>query len=431
MAANAEFAAVIGYLERDRGVDRETILQAIESSVAQAARKNTRVSADFTVKIDRDTLEIKAWDVFAVSDTERGPGIVTVEQARRFAPDAQEGDTVRVPLPASKLGRIAAQTAKQTIMQKIRDAERANVYNAFKDRVGDIVTGTVKMLARRDIYVELNKTEAVLPAKESIPMERYEIGDVIRAYVKSVQNDGAGPAVTLSRACPEFVKALFRLEVAEVADGEVEVVAVVRDPGRRSKVAVRALVPGLDAVAACVGSRGVRVHNIVRELNNEKLDVVGYSDDPLVYAREALKPAKDLTLTLDERTHTVHATVPAGKLSQAIGQRGQNVRLASQLTGWKISITESQEAGATIDDVLGPVPTETFQDQRAKMVSDLSAMLGVSADAAERLVDCGFHSPEGILATERAYFQSQTGLDDATVNTICEHAQAIVDEKGE
>ena len=248
MATNAEFAAVIGYLERERGVDRETILQAIEMSVEQAARKNTKVSADFTVHIDRKTLEIKAWDLCPVSDSERGPGILTVAQARRFDPEAQDGDTVKVPFPAASLGRIAAQTAKQTIMQKIRDAARTNVYNAYKDRVGEIVTGTVKLMARKDVYVELGKTEAVLPAKERLPGEDYNTGDVVRAYVLRVQNESSGPAITLSRACPEFVKALFRLDVAEVADGVVEVVAVARDPGRRAKVAVRSLDPALDQV---------------------------------------------------------------------------------------------------------------------------------------------------------------------------------------
>lgn len=427
MATNAEFAAVIGYLERERGVDRETILQAIEMSVEQAARKNTKVSADFTVHIDRKTLEIKAWDLCPVSDSERGPGILTVAQARRFDPEAQDGDTVKVPFPAASLGRIAAQTAKQTIMQKIRDAARTNVYNAYKDRVGEIVTGTVKLMARKDVYVELGKTEAVLPAKERLPGEDYNTGDVVRAYVLRVQNESSGPAITLSRACPEFVKALFRLDVAEVADGVVEVVAVARDPGRRSKVAVRSLDPALDPVSACVGLRGMRVKNIVRELNNEKLDIVHYSDDPETYVRDALKPAEPKTLRVDEAEHAVYVTVPADKLSLAIGRSGQNVRLASRLTGWKIEIAadEPVELGTPVID------TQTFESKRDEMVHRLSAQLEVSHDAAERLVDVGFHSPEGILEAEQAYFQVTTGFDEETVESIYAHAQAIVDAKGE
>lgn len=425
MATNAEFAAVVGYLERERGVDRETILQAIESSVEQAARKNTRTSADFTVRIDRKTLEIKAWDLYAVSDTERGFGILTVEQARRFDPNAVEGDTVKVPFPAAKLGRIAAQTAKQTILQKIREAERANVYNEYKDRVGDIVTGTVKLLARKDVFVELGKTEALLPSKERIPSEEYNTGDVVRAYVLRVQNETSGPAVTLSRACPEFVRALFRLEVAEIADGVVEILGVARDPGRRSKVAVRSLDPAVDPVGACVGMRGARVRNIVRELNGEKLDIVRYSDDPETYVRGALQPAEPTTLTVEYATHTIRATVPEDKLSLAIGRAGQNVRLATKLTGWKISITADARPVGEESDALA------FESKREEMVHALAKAFDVTTAVAETLVNHGFHSPEGVLHVEQAYFQSETGLDEATVKDIYEHAQAIVDAKGE
>lgn len=423
MAINAEFAAVIGYLERERGVDRETLLQAIESSVEQAARKNTRVSADFTVRIDRKTLEIRAWDVYAVSDEEHGLGILTVEQARRFDPEVNDGDTVKVPFPAEKLGRIAAQTAKQTIMQKIREAERNNVYNEYKDRVGDIVTGSVKLVARKDVYVELGKTEALLPAKERIPTEEYNTGDVVRAYVLRVQNENSGPAVTLSRACPEFVKALFRVEVAEVADGVVEILGVARDPGRRSKVAVRSLDPAVDPMGACVGMRGARVRNIVRELNGEKVDIVRYNDDPELFVRAALQPAEPTSLQIDDDNHAVYVTVPEDKLSLAIGRGGQNVRLATKLTGWKISITADAAPAKVESDAF------IFENKRDEMVHQLAREFEVTTAVAEKLFECGFHSPEGVLHAEPAYFQTTTGLDEATVNDIYEHAQRIVDAK--
>lgn len=425
MALNAEFAAVIGYLERDRGVDRETILQAIEGSVEQAARKNTRVSADFTVRIDRKTLEIKAWDLYAVSDSEHGLGILTVEQARRFDPEVQDGDTVRVPFPAAKLGRIAAQTAKQTILQKIREAERNNVYNEYKDRVGDIVTGSVKLLARKDVFVELGKTEALLPAKERIPSEDYNTGDMVRAYVLRVQNENSGPAVTLSRACPEFVRALFRLEVSEVADGVVEVVSVARDPGRRSKVAVRLVDPnGPDPVSACIGKAGSRIRNIVRELNGEKLDVVAYSDDPEIYVRNALKPAEPTTIDVDYDAHTVYVTVPADKLSLAIGRSGQNVRLATKLTGWKVSITADEETATEEEDGV-------FTTKREELIYRLAKDFDVTTVVAEQLVDNGYHSAEGVVHVDQAYFQASTQLDWETVRSIYERAEAIVASKGE
>lgn len=427
MAANADFAAVVTYLERERGVDRETVLQAIESSVEQAARKNTRVSADFTVRIDRKTLEIKAWDVYAVSNTERGFGIVTVEQARRFDPSVNEGDTVEIPMPVSKLGRIAAQTAKQTIMQKIRDAERANVLSEYKDREGEIVSGSVKLIARKDVFIELGKTEAVMPAKECVPSEVYRVGDTIRAYVLRVSAEASGPAVVLSRAHPDFVKALFRQEVSEVAEGRVEVVAVARDPGRRSKVAVRSLDPDprIDPASACIGLGGSRVRNIVRELNNEKLDIVRYSDDPEIFVEEALKPAKLSTIYVDDDTNTVHATVPADKLSLAIGRGGQNVRLATRLTGWKISITSDEEPAYEESD------DQVFENQSLKMQHALAVALNVTMDVAESIFVKGFHTPEGIVDVEPAYFQSQVGITDEQVQEIYANARAALQAKGE
>ncbi len=435
MAANADFATVVTYLERERGVDRETVLQAIESSVEQAARKNARVSTDFTVRIDRKTLEIKAWDVYAVSDTERGIGIVTVEQARRFDPSVNDGDTVKIPMPASMLGRIAAQTAKQTIMQKIRDAERANVYNEYKDRVGDIVSGSVKLVARKDVFVELGKTEAVMPAKERIPTEDYNAGDTIRAYVMRVQNESSGPAVTLSRACPDFVRALFKQEVSEVADGTVEIMAVARDPGRRSKVAVRSLDMRVDPASACIGTRGSRVRAVVQELNNEKLDIVKYSEDPEIYVAEALKPAELTTIYVDDETHTVHATVPADKLSLAIGAKGQNVRLATKLTGWKIEITADKEADfddLDQEDAQDVLDKQAFENKRATMMRDLAAALkDIPMELAEQLFENGFHTPEGILYAEPAYLKSKIEVSDLLLQDIYDRARMAVEAKGE
>ena len=425
MAASADFAAVVNYLERERGVDRETVLQAIESSVEQAARKNTRVSADFTVRIDRKTLEIKAWDVYAVSDTERGFGIVTVEQARRFDPSVNDGDTVKIPMPASKLGRISAQTAKQTIMQKIRDAERSNIYNEYKDRVGDIVSGSVKLVARKDVFVELGKTEAVMLAKERIPTEDYNVGDIVRAYVLRVQNDSSGPAVTLSRACPDFVKALFRQEVSEVAEGVVEIKSVARDPGRRSKVAVRSLDARVDPASACIGTRGTRVRAIVQELNNEKIDIVKYSEDPEIYVAEALKPAEITSIYHNPETGVVEVTVPSDKLSLAIGRGGQNVRLATALTGFKIEITADDE------DASDKFEMQVAESQRADKIEALATELNIPSELAEQLFENGFLSPEGILYAEPAYLKSLIDVSDIMLQDLYERARIVVEAKGE
>jgi N utilization substance protein A len=328
-------------------------------------------------------------------------------------------------MPASKLGRIAAQTAKQTIMQKIRDAERSNIYNEYKDRVGDIVSGSVKLVARKDVFVELGKTEAMMPAKERIPTEDYVVGETVRAYVLRVQNETSGPAVTLSRACPDFVKALFRQEVSEVAEGVVEIMAVARDPGRRSKVAVRSLDMRVDPASACIGTRGSRVRAIVQELNNEKLDIVKYSDDPEIYVTEALKPAELSTIYVDDDTHTVHATVPADKLSLAIGRGGQNVRLATKLTGWKIEITADE------DPVQEEPDDQSFEDKRAAMTHALATELNIPMGLAEQLFANGFHSAEGIIHVEPAYLKSTINVSDLLLQDIYERANAVVAAKGE
>lgn len=410
---NNELLSIISYLERDRGVNREVIIQAIETAIQQAARKNLNTSNDFKVTLDRKTLRISAYDVFAVSDEEHGPGILSVKQARRYDKNVQEGDTVKVPMQPEALGRIAAQTAKQAILQKIREAERKNVFEEYKDRVGDIVTGTVKLITHRDLIVELGKTEAILPYKERIPTEEYNVGDCVRAYVQKVQNSTSGPAIQLSRACPEFVKALFRLEVSEIADGIVEVMGVSRDPGFRAKIAVKTLDPMVDPVGACVGMRGARVRNIVRELNGEKIDIVRWNENIRTYVAEALSPAKLESIEVDDASHSVHVTVPPEQLSLAIGKRGQNVRLATRLTGWRVSIDKTAEI-------------ESFAEQRETVIRSLEDLLDITTEDAEMLVENGFLTPEGIVATELPYFQEVTGLDEDTARVIWLTAQEAV-----
>ena len=279
MAMNNDLLAMVTYIERERGVDREIVLMAIEQAIQQAARHNPGVTNDLRVAIDRKTLQLHVFDTLVVSDEDTGTGFISVARARRIKPDAAEGDTLEVEMPASRLGRIAAQTSRQMIMQKIRDAERSNVFSAFKGRIGEIVTGTVSAAVRRDLYVLVGKTEMLLPGKERIPTEEYNVGDSLKAIVDEVKQDKDGPAVKLSRASAEFVRTLFRLEVSEISEGVVEIMGVARDPGYRSKLAVRTHDEKVDPVVACVGLKGARVRNIVRELNGEKIDIVRWSDD--------------------------------------------------------------------------------------------------------------------------------------------------------
>jgi N utilization substance protein A len=418
---NNELLSIISYLERDRGVNREIIIQAIESAIQQAARKSLDVSNDLRVEIDRKTLTIKAFDTVVVSEEESGAGFLSLRRARALKRDVQPGDTLDIEIPPSHLGRIAAQTARQMILQKIREAERKNVYDEYKDRIGDIVSGTIRQIIHRDLIVELGKTEAILPAKERLPSEEYNVGERIRAYVYRVQSGVNGPAVVLSRACSDFVKTLFRLEVAEIADGIVEVMGVARDPGYRSKIAVKTLDEKVDPVGACVGLRGVRVRNIVRELNGEKIDIVRWSEDIKQYVAQALAPAKLEGVTIDpDESRTVHVTVAPDQLSLAIGKRGQNVRLTSKLTGWRVNI---QKSGVEV----------SFEEQRETAVKELAEVLDISEETAATLVANGFLTTDGIIDAEIPYLQEVTGLDEETVRNIWAAAQGAsgVDEAGE
>lgn len=416
-----ELLSMINFVERDRGVNREVIIQAIESAVLQAARRSPRIPDDVRVFVDRKRYDIRAIYTKVVSDEEQGAGFITLRQAKRIKPDAKLGDSLEIEIPPKELGRISAQAARQTIMQKIREAERKNVYDEYKDRIGEVVSGTVRQVSHRDLIVELNKTEAILPSKERLPTDDFNVGDRIRAYVYRVQLGGTGPAVVLSRACSEFVRTLFRNEVTEIKDGIVEIMGVARDPGYRSKIAVKSLDEKVDPVGACVGMRGDRVRNIVRELNGEKVDIVRWSDDIRRYVTQALAPAKLESIIIDpNEARTVHVTVPPDQLSLAIGKRGQNVRLTTRLTGWRIFITKSGEE-------------VSFEEQRANAIKNLAEVLDVGEDVAAVLVDNGFLTPDGIVAVDVPYLQEVTGLEEAIAREIWQAAQAGngVEEVGE
>jgi len=412
MAMNNELLAIVSYIERERGVDRETVLVAIEQALQQAARRNPGVTNDLRVLIDRKTLTLHVYDTMVVSDEETGTGFITLARARRLKPDVQDGDTIEIEMPAAKLGRIAAQTSRQMIMQKIREAERDNTFTEYKNRVGEIVSGTVTAVSRRDLYVMVGKTEMFLPGKERIPTEEYSVGDSIRAIVHNVRQDANGPSVTLSRASGEFVRTLFRLEVSEIADGVVEIMGVARDPGYRSKLAVRTLDDKVDPVGACVGLKGARVRNIVRELSGEKIDIVRWSDDVKGYVAQALAPAKLESVEVDPETGTVHCTVAPDQYSLAIGKRGQNVRLTSKLVGWHVDVSKAMALAS-------------FEDQKAEAIKNLAETFSVSTAVATQLADAGFLTVEGIVESDEEGFIAATGLDEVTATGLYAAAQAV------
>ena len=418
MAMNNELAAVVSYIERERGVEREIVLIAIEQAIQQAARRNPGVTNDLRVAINRKDLSLHVYDTMVVSDEDTGTGFISLARARRLKPEVEEGDTIEIEMPAARLGRIAAQTSRQMIMQKIREAERSNVFTEFRGRIGEIVSGTVSAVSRRDLYVTVGKTEMFLAGKDRIPTEEYNVGDSIRAIVKDVKPDANGPAVTLSRSSGDFVRTLFRLEVSEIADGVVEIMGIARDPGYRSKLAVRTLDDKVDPVGACVGLKGARVRNIVRELNGEKIDIVRWSPDVKTYVTQALAPAKLESIEVDpDGGNTVHVTVAPDQYSLAIGKRGQNVRLTSKLTGWHVDVTKAMALAS-------------FEDQKADAIKNLAEMFSVSTAVATQLADAGFLSVEGIVESDEEGFIAATGLDEVTAKGLYAAAQAVAELTG-
>jgi len=417
---NNELSSIISYLERDRGINRTVIIQAIESAIQQVARKSLEVSNNLRVELDSKTLALKAFDKLMVTDDDTGIGFISLRKARAIRKDVQQGDLLEVEVSPAKLGRIAAQTARQMILQKIREAERKNVYDEYKDRIGDIVSGTVRQIAHRDFIIDLGKTDAVLPSKECLPTEDYNIGDRVRAYVHRVQTNANGPSIMLSRTCPEFVKTLFRLEVAEIADGIVEVMGVARDPGYRAKIAVKTLDEKVDPVGACVGLRGARVRNIVRELNGEKIDIVRWSEDIKQYITQALAPARLESITVNpNHQRSLQVLVAPDQLSLAIGKHGQNVRLTSKLTGWRVDV---QKTGQNV----------SFETQRETAIAELAEVLDIPEATATLLVNNGFLTMDGIVEVEVSYLREVTGLDEQTVREIWAAAKAasgIVEEE--
>ncbi len=386
---NSELSAVVEYMERERGVDRETIIEAIESALQNAERKSTEDAEDLRVKIDRETLDIKAFAskkvVLTVNDRYNE---ISLGEARRANPSAQLDETIEIESTPRNFGRIAAQTAKQTILQRIRQAEKSRIFEDYKDRAGEIVTGSVRRFERSTVLIELDHgAEGVMPSKERVPTEEYEVGERVRAYIVAVTDREAGPEILLSRAHPDFVRRLFELEVSEIADGTMEIRGIAREAGYRSKVAVISHDERVDPVGACVGIRGMRVKNIVRELNGEKIDIVRWSDEIKTLVVNSLAPAKLKHVEVDEPTRTVTVTVDTDQLSLAIGKRGQNARLTSKLIGWRVDIQKDEEA-------------MDFEERVAAAVSGLAAIEGIGPEWAEKLVYAGFLTAEGIMAAD-------------------------------
>ncbi|MDF1755904.1 MAG: transcription termination factor NusA [Verrucomicrobiales bacterium] len=381
-----ELLSLFEYYEVEKGIKRDVMVEALETALQSALRKKIGPARDLRVSVDPDKGDIRAYSTLVVVDRVENPyDEIDIFTARRINTDINVEDELEVDITPADFGRIAAQTAKQTMLQRLRQAEKEMIYDEFKDRAGDIVSGTVRRFERGDVWVDLGKFEGIMPQRERVSTEEYNTGDRIRVYVVAVENGSRGPEIILSRSHPNFVRRLFESEVSEIADRTVEIRALAREPGFRTKVAVWSEDEKVDPVGACVGLRGARVKNIVNELNKEKVDIIRYSDDLRAFVEDALKPAVIERMTIDEENKVVRVFVDEEELSKAIGRRGQNVRLTTRLVGWDVQVQKDESA----------------QEEFEKKINDAAQTLtvaGLSLDQAKELVVGGVNSLQ-LLAT--------------------------------
>ncbi|MFH1067061.1 MAG: transcription termination factor NusA [bacterium] len=384
---NQDFLAVLEYMEKEKGINRKVMLEVIQSALLSACQKSLGPTQDLRVELDPKTGKIQVLASLKVVDKVQSPSEeIQLLKARQHKITAQLGERVEVVVTPKDFGRIAAQVFSQTMKQNLRNIERTMVIDEFKDRVGEIVTGTVRRFERSDVIIDLGKFEGIMPAKERVPTEEYTIGERIRALVLAVENSLRGPEIILTRSHPNFVRRLLELEVSELHDKAVEIKALAREAGYRTKIAVWSNDEKVDPVGACVGIRGSRVKNIVRELNNEKIDLFRWSPNIQELVIEALKPAKLKKLEVDQEQKRVKVFVDEENLSLAIGRRGQNARLASRLSGWEIDVEKEKT------EAVG------FEQKLEQAIQQLADGLQVDRETAQAIATAGFSSINDINA---------------------------------
>ena len=404
---NADLLTILEYWEREKGISRDILLNAVEEALISAAKKAVGPARDLRVQIDPKSGDIRAYaTLLIVEHVESKHDHISLQEAKRRKPDAQIGEEVEVEVTPENFGRIASQNAKQALLQHLRKAEKQLIYSEFKDRTGDIVSGIVRRFERSDVYLDLGKFEALLPNRERVPTEEYQLGERVRCFDKAVDTSSYGPEIILSRADPDFVIKLFRLEVSEINDGTIEIKAIAREPGYRTKLAVYSTDSKVDPVGACVGLRGQRVKNIVRELNNEKVDIIPWDPDISEFVANALNPAQLRAINIDEERRRLNVVVDEDQLSLAIGKRGQNARLTSKLCGWHVDIQAREEK------VLG------FEEKVAEAIHAFAAIEGISEDQAGALVNSGFHTLEDLSSVEIEDLAEIPGIGDAASNIM-------------
>ena len=415
-----DIVALIEFYEKEKAIDRSRVVEALEYAFCSAYRKMVpgadaieSLRADINEK-KGDTRIFASLEVVADDDYIDKFNEVPLQIALKKQDGAVIGDRLDFDVTPKNFGRIAVQTAKQTMMQRLRQAEKEKIYDEFKDRAGDIVSGSVRRFEKSDVMVDLGKFEARMPSKERVGTEEYNVGDRIRCYVVSVDNEGRGPEIILSRSHPNFVRRLFESEVAEISDRTVELRSVAREAGYRTKVAVYTHDDKVDPVGACVGLRGARVKNIVRELNNEKVDIIRWNEDVKEFVSEALKPAQVRSISLDEQERVVNVTVDEEDLSKAIGRRGQNARLTSKLVGWDVQVRKDESQH------------EKFEERVGEAATGLAEALGIEPELADKLFRAGGVTVDMVRQMPADYIASALEISQEEAERILEASNTEV-----
>ncbi|NOY86275.1 MAG: transcription termination/antitermination protein NusA [Deltaproteobacteria bacterium] len=421
MTVNQELMIIFAQLEREKGIDQESLVEAIEAALVTAARKVYGSGTDMFARMDRQTGRIEIYQRKEVALQVGDPSMeISLLDARQLDPHVMPGDEVEIEIDANEFGRIAAQTAKQVIVQKLREAEREMIFKNYSGRVGEIINGIVHGFSRGAIIVDLGKTEAEIPAKEQVPRERYKQGDRIKAYILEVKQVAKGPQVVLSRSSLNFLLKLFDLEVPEVAEGIVEIRSAAREPGARSKIAVVSHDPNVDPVGACVGVKGSRVQAVVNELRGERIDIIPWVSDPALFVSSSLSPAQVTRVIINEADKSMGVIVADEELSLAIGRNGQNVRLAARLTNWNITIKSESQAEAE----------KLEKEQGKEGPEDENLFSGISAKIVDSLKESGFGDAEAIRNASDKDLLRIPGLGPKTLERLRERAEGPEGDPG-
>jgi len=409
-----ELKRLIEQMGKDRGIDKSIIVEALEAAMLNAARKKLGSRVEIEAHYNEDAGEIEVFQFKTVEEKVTDPEMqISLEEARRtLDEEAEPGDSLGMKVDTSTLGRIAVQTAKQIIIQRVKDAERDNVYEEYRDRKGELINGFVQRFEGGNLIVNLGRAEGVIPTSEQIFRETYKRGERIRAYIFDVKKISKGPQIILSRTHPGFLKALFEVEVPEISEGLIEIVNVAREPGKRAKIAVRSKDKDIDPVGACVGMRGSRVQSVVQELRGEKIDIIAYNEDQAKFVCAALSPAKVDRVLIDEENRAMEVIVPDDQLSLAIGKNGQNVRLAVKITGWKIDV-KSESSKAQPDE------------EGHKVLLELP---DVDEDLAVRLFSGKIRSIAMVAAADVEMLMKISGIDEARATALIEAAGKVLED---